>query len=197
MPVLLYSVLLIPLSTHASPRDSQTLTDKSSSVSFGVTSFLLGPDACKVFFVASKSLFLQYWGSSLIKSHWPPKDSSVGFSVPLPVPQVGKFVGPRTFLGVREFLWYNCAVVGLLLSGSMMGLMETSSKRAHATRCMSQVCCHESPSSCSRPLLTLASAGDIQTLQRLVWLSLCILVCPRLCLSPLSISGGYRVGLQT
>ena len=69
----------------------------------------------------------------------------------------------------------------------------TSSKRAHATRCVSQVCCRQSPSSCGRPLLTLASAGDIQTLQRLVWLSLCILVCPRLCLSPLSISGGYRV----
>ena len=35
-----------------------------------------------------------------------------GFSVPLLDPQVGTFVvGPRTFLTVREFLWYNCSAV--------------------------------------------------------------------------------------
>ena len=63
--------------------------------------------------------------------------------------------------------------MGLLLSGSMMELIETSSKRAHVTRCVSQVCCCQSPSPCRRPLLTHASAGDIQALQRPVWLSIC------------------------
>ena len=34
------------------------------------------------------------------------------FSVPLPDLQVEKsFVGPRTFLTVREFIWYNCSAV--------------------------------------------------------------------------------------
>ena len=37
---------------------------------------------------------------------------SWGFSVPLPDPQVGKFVvNPRTFLTVQELLWYNFSVV--------------------------------------------------------------------------------------
>ena len=35
-----------------------------------------------------------------------------GISVPLPHPQVGEsVVGPRTFLTVQEFLWYNCSAV--------------------------------------------------------------------------------------
>ena len=35
---------------------------------------------------------------------------SWGFSVPLPDPQIRKsVVGPRTFLTVQEFPWYNCS----------------------------------------------------------------------------------------
>ena len=45
--------------------------------------------------------------------------------------------------------------VGCLLSGSVVGL-------THHT---SQVCWSQSPCSCSRPLLTCASAGDTQTLK--------------------------------
>ena len=45
----------------------------------------------------------------------------------------------------------------------MVGLMVTSSKKASATGCMSQVCCSQRPCPCSRPLLTRASAGDTQT----------------------------------
>ena len=41
-------------------------------------SFLLGPGAHKVLFVPSKSLFPQACGSSVIKSHWPPKSNSLG-----------------------------------------------------------------------------------------------------------------------
>ena len=90
-------------------------THRQVWVSFfsGHCSFLLGPGAHKILFVPSKSLFPQSCGSFAIKSHWPPKSNSLGgFSVLLPDPQVGKsVVGPRTFLTVREFLWYNCSAV--------------------------------------------------------------------------------------
>ena len=97
---------------------------------WGHGSFLLGPGAHKVLFVPSKNLFLQSCGSSVIKSHWPPKSNSLGFSVPLPDPQVEKsIVGPRTFLTMQEFLWYNCsAVCGLsshwLYSGANGDLLQ-------------------------------------------------------------------------
>ena len=47
----------------------------------------------------------------------------------------------------------------------MVGLMATSSKRAYATHCMSQVCCSQRPCPHGKPLLTYASAGDTQTLK--------------------------------
>ena len=66
----------------------------------------------KVLFVPSKSLFPQSCVSSVIKSHWPTGSNSWGFSVPLPDPRVGKsVVDPRTFLTIREFLWYHCSAV--------------------------------------------------------------------------------------
>ena len=52
--------------------------------------------------------------------------------------------------------------MGCLLSVSVMGLMATSSKRAYATCCMTQVCCSQSRCPCSWPLLTCSSAGDTQ-----------------------------------
>ena len=82
------------------------------SLLWGHCSFLLGPDADKVLFVPSKSLFPQSCGSSVVKSHWPPKSNSLGVLRPLLDPQVGTSVaGPRTFLTVWEFLWYNCSAV--------------------------------------------------------------------------------------
>ena len=73
---------------------------------------LLAPGAHKALFVPCKSLFPQSCGCSVIKSHWPPKSNSLGVLRTLPDPQVGKsVVGPRAFLTVREFLWYNCSVV--------------------------------------------------------------------------------------
>ena len=50
---------------------------------------------------------------------------------PLPDSQVGKsVVGPRTFLTVREFLWYNwSAICGLSARWLYLGLMVTSSNR--------------------------------------------------------------------
>ena len=47
----------------------------------------------------------------------------------------------------------------------MLGLKATSSKRAYATRCVTQVCYTQTSCSCGRPLLTHASAGDTQTLK--------------------------------
>ena len=60
--------------------------------------------------------------------------------------------------------------MGHLLSGSMLGLMVTSSKRAYATGSVIQDSCIQSPWPCNRPLLTYTSTGDIRTQ---VWLSLC------------------------
>ena len=55
--------------------------------------------------------------------------------------------------------------VSHLLSGSMVGLMMTSSKKAYATHCVTQVYCTQSPCPCGKPLLTHASAGDTQMLK--------------------------------
>ena len=101
------------------------------------------------------------------KSNHPGLQNQVpwGFSVPLPDPQVGNsVVGPRTFLTVEHFFGIIVLqFVGRLLYGSVVGLMATSSKRAYATCCVTQVCCAQCP--CSRPLLTRTSTGDTQTLK--------------------------------
>ena len=82
--------------------------------------------------------------------------------------------------------------MGCLLGRSMMGLMATSSTRAYATCCVSQVCCSQSPCPLSRPLLTHASARDTQKhskagLAQSLW-DLWVLVCTRFYLSPWSVS---------
>ena len=101
----------------------------------GHCSFLLGPGVHKVLFVPSKSLFPQ----SCISSESNPTafQSQILWmlSFPFPDPQVGNsVVGPRTFLAVWEFIWYNCLLfVCRLLGGSMLESMVTSSMRAYAT----------------------------------------------------------------
>ena len=54
--------------------------------------------------------------------------------------------------------------MGLLLQGSMVGLMATSSKRAYAPHCVTQVYCTQRPCPCGRPLMT-CTFGDTQTLK--------------------------------
>ena len=79
-----------------------------------VGSLLLSPASWHTqgFVCILHSLFPQSCVSSVIKSHWPPKSNSLGISVPLPDPQVGKSaMGSRPFLTVQTFLWYNCSVV--------------------------------------------------------------------------------------
>ena len=53
--------------------------------------------------------------------------------------------------------------MGCLIGGSMVGLMATSSRKAGATRWVTQVCCSQSPCLHGRALLAHASAGDKHT----------------------------------
>ena len=98
------------------------------SLLWGHCSFLLGPGEHQALFVPSKSLFPQSSGSSVIKSHWPPKSNPLGILSPFAeCPSWEICCGSQNFLNMQEFLWYNCsAAVGHLLSGSMVGLMATS-----------------------------------------------------------------------
>ena len=52
------------------------------SLLWGHWSFFLAPSAHRILFVPSKSLFPQYCGSSVIKSHWPPKSNPLGILSP-------------------------------------------------------------------------------------------------------------------
>ena len=153
----------------------------SGSVSCGVTA--LSPRSrCTQGFVCAhqESLFLQSWGSSIIKSCWPSKSDSWGFPVPLLELQVGKsIVGPRTFATLRELVWYNCAAASGLpttwlygrATGSVVGLTVTSFRRTNATLCGSQACYCRGPCPHGKSLLTHASTGDPDA-HRQVWLSL-------------------------
>ena len=82
----------------------------------------------------------------------------------MPEPQVGKsVVGSRTFLPVREFVWYNCSPVcgssARQLSGGVPGnLLQEGLYHT-------QDCCTQSPCPCGRPLMTRTSTGDTQTLK--------------------------------
>ena len=66
-----------PTAGHASVED-WTLRQVWFSLLWGYCSFLLGPGEHRVLFVPSKSLFPQWCGSSVIKSHWLPESNSLG-----------------------------------------------------------------------------------------------------------------------
>ena len=102
---------------------------------------------------------------------------------------------------VSQVLWKFCNQIPLaskvkfcagsrLLGSSMVGLMATSTKRAYATCCMTQVCSSQSPCLCSRQLQTCASSGDTQTfkagLAQSLW-GLWVLVHQRFCLRTLMV----------
>ena len=148
MPRLLYSVPLTPQQTTVDPRLHWRLLDTHRqvwlSLLWGYCSFLLGPDAHKILFVPSKSLFPQSCGNSVVKSHWPSKSNSLGVLSLTEIPKLGNL------LWILEL---SQQFVGCLLSGSMVGL----------THHIFQVCCSQSPCPHSRLLLT--HAGDTQTLK--------------------------------
>ena len=87
------------------------------------------------------------------------------------IPRLGNLLWALELLQQCENFFGIIAVqfVGHLLSGSMVGLMATSSKRIYATWDTSQVCCSQSPCPCGRLLLTHASTGDTQTLKGLTF----------------------------
>ena len=64
-----------PTPPPETPGYSQTSLAQSP---VGTCSFVLGSGAHMLLFVPSKSLFPQSCGSSIIKSHWPPKSNSLG-----------------------------------------------------------------------------------------------------------------------
>ena len=69
-----------PPSTHASTRDSWTLTGKSGSISCGVTAPFSWVLMCTRFYLSPlcvKSLFPQTCVSSVIKSHWHSKSKII------------------------------------------------------------------------------------------------------------------------
>ena len=80
-----YSVPLIPQQATVNPCLHQRLLDTHRQVwlsLLGHCSFLLGPSVRNIWLVPSKNLFPQYCGSFVVKSHWPPKSSSLGVLSP-------------------------------------------------------------------------------------------------------------------
>ena len=102
----------------------------------------------------------------------------------------------KNFFGIIVFQF-----VSHLAGSFIVDLMVTSFKRIYATCCASQDCCCQSLCPRSSPLLTHASAGDLQTLKGSYDSVSCgshcsfpsVLVHTRFCLCPPSISGGYEV----
>ena len=78
----------------------------------------------------------------------------------------------RLYYPSSSLMWDTIVLqcVGRLLGGSTVGLLGTSSKRAYATGCVTQICHTQSPCLFDRPLLTCIFTGDSETQ---VWLSLC------------------------
>ena len=182
----------------------------SGSVSCGVTA--LSPRSrCTQGFVCAhqESLFLQSWGSSIIKSCWPSKSDSWGFPVPLLELQVGKsIVGPRTFATLRELVWYNCAAASGLpttwlygrATGSVVGLTVTSFRRTNATLCGSQACycrgpvpmvSHCWPTPLQETLTLIGRSGSASCGGHCSFPG--VLVHIRFCLCPWRVSDGYGV----
>ena len=90
MHALPHSVSLTLQQATTNPSLHQRLLDTHRqvwvSLLCGHRSFLLGPGVHKVLFVPSKNLFPQSCGSSVIKSHWPPKSNSLGILRPFSRP---------------------------------------------------------------------------------------------------------------
>ena len=155
--------------THASTGDSSTFIGKSDSVSCGDTTHFSRLLVLQDCFLCSPSVCF----SNPVEEHCRKSYNNV--------PLTSKVIFPGG---------------SHLLTSSMVGLMVTSSKRAYATWCMTQVCCSHSPCHYGRPLLTYTSIkGRRQSravLAQFHW-DLWVLVCTRFCLSSPSISGEYGI----
>ena len=72
-------------------------------------------------------------------------------------------MGPRTFLTVQEFIWYNCSAVYGLSAWRLYGGIDGD--LFQEPLCHTQVCSTQSPCPFGRPLLTHSSEGNTQTLK--------------------------------
>ena len=153
------------------------------SLLWGHCSFLLGPGTHRVLSVPSKSLFPQSWGSPVVKPTGLQSQIPWGSQYLCQVPRLG--IGRWLYSLWASALWLCGGAHGDLLQEDLgytlhlSGLLEPgplSLRQATADSCL-----------CRRHSNT----------QRQVWLSILwgpwALVCPRLCLPPLSISGGHEV----
>ena len=120
-----------PLSTHASPRDSWTLTDTSGSVSCGVTA--LSPGSwCTRFCLCPPRVCFPLLGKFCNQTPLASKVKFCGSSRSFcQIPRLGNLLW---VLEISQQCENSSGIivlqfVGHLLSGSMVGLMVTSSKR--------------------------------------------------------------------
>ena len=112
------------------------------------------------------------------------------------VPRLGNLLWALELVQQHEkfFVIIVLQFVGCLLSGSMVELMATSSKRTYATCHTSQVLLQPEPLSLWQATADPFLCRRHSNTQRKVWLSLLwVLVNIRFCLSLLSVSGGYAV----
>ena len=91
---------------------------------------LLSPESwcTQGFSVHSKSLFLQSYGSPVIKSHWPLKSNSLGVLTPFARSSGWQIWALELLQQCENFFGIIVLqFVGCLLGGSLVGLMPTSS----------------------------------------------------------------------
>ena len=163
---------------------------------------LVAPGVHKVLFVPFKSLFPHSCESFIIKSHWPPNSNSLGILILFASSKVGNLLWSlellqqcRNFFGITVFQF-----VTLLPHDSMVGLMPTYSRRAYAT-CFASQTLKPEPLSLQQATAKPCLFRKHSNTPRQVWLNLLEITSPfsgcwyaqRLCLPPLSISGGYEV----
>ena len=142
-----------PLPTHASARDSWTLTGKSESVSCGITApFSWDLVHTRVFCALQESVspvlckFYKFCNQIPLASR---VQFSGSFQSLCQIPRLGNLLWVlEIFLTVREFLWNNCSALcgpsALRLYGGVNGdLLQEG-------LCHTQVCCTQSP--CCSPL---------------------------------------------
>ena len=191
--------------THTSDRDSQAYTGKSGSVSCRVTApfswVQMHTRFCLCLSRVSVSPVLWKFCNEFLltlKFRFPGDTQST-----YPIPRLESLLWGlelsqkcENFFGIIVFQF-----VSHLAGSFIVDLMVTSFKRIYATCCASQDCCCQSLCPRSSPLLTHASAGDLQTLKGSYDSVSCgshcsfpsVLVHTRFCLCPPSISGGYEV----
>ena len=151
--------------THASARDSRTCTGKSGSVSCGVTAPFSWVLVCIRFCLCPRrvSVFLVLWNlynQNLLtfKVKYPWDSQSL-----CQTPRLGSLLwGPELSQQCENFF---CIILlqslGHLLSGFMVEIMATSSKRFYATHCATEVCCSQSSCPCGKPLRPHVSPQEI------------------------------------